>query len=77
MFYRPKQRVVWGAFTIVWTRGRRFEPFVSTKPGGTGIDLGICRTIVETRGGEIVFLTEVGKGATFRVTVPMFEKTVD
>ena len=56
---------------------RPFEPFVSTKPGGTGIGLSICRTIVEAHGGEIAFHTEAGKGTTFRVIVPAFEKTDD
>ena len=56
---------------------RPFEPFVSTKPGGTGIGLSICRTIVESHGGDIAFHTEAGKGTTFRVTVPVFDKTED
>ena len=54
---------------------RPFEPFVSTKPGGTGIGLNICRTIVETHGGEISFHTEAGKGTAFHVTIPIFHKT--
>ena len=58
-------------------RERPFEPFVSTKPGGTGIGLSICRTIVESHGGEIAFHTEAGKGTTFRVTLPVFDKTED
>ena len=58
-------------------RERPFEPFVSTKPGGTGIGLSICRTIVESHGGEIGFQSEAGKGTTFRVTVPVFDKTQD
>ena len=58
-------------------RQRPFEPFVSTKPGGTGIGLSICRTIVEAHDGKIAFHTEAGKGTTFRVTVPVFEKTDD
>lgn len=51
---------------------RPFEPFVSTKVGGTGIGLNICRAIVASHGGEIVFETEAGKGTTFRVTLPVF-----
>ena len=54
---------------------RPFEPFVSTKPGGTGIGLSICRTIAEAHGGEISFRTEAGKGTAFRVTIPIFHET--
>ena len=56
---------------------RLFEPFVSTKPGGTGIGLSICRTIVESHGGEIGIHTEAGKGTTCRVTVPVFDGADD
>ena len=66
----PKHRVVLSTFTIVWMRIRR-----SHRRRGAGERF--CRTTVETRGGEIVFHTEAGKGITFRVTVPMFEKTDD
>lgn len=54
---------------------RPFEPFVSTKPEGTGIGLNICRTIVEAHGGEIAFDTEAGKGTAFHVTIPLFDDT--
>ena len=53
-------------------RERLFEPFVSTKPDGIGIGLGICRTIIEAHGGEISFDTGAGNGATFRFTIPVF-----
>lgn len=53
---------------------RLFEPFVSTKPGGMGIGLSICRTIVETHGGKIAFHTEPGKGTTFRLALPVLEE---
>lgn len=58
-------------------RERPFEPFVSTKPGGTGIGLNICRTIVESHGGEIAFHTQAGKGTTFRVMVPVLDGADD
>ena len=54
---------------------RPFEPFVSTKSGGTGIGLNICRTIVEAHGGEISFRTESGKGTVFHFTIPIFDET--
>lgn len=57
------------------TRGRLFEPFVSTKPDGIGIGLTICRTIVEAQGGEIEADSRADAGTAFRFTVPAFVET--
>ncbi len=56
-------------------KDRLFEPFISTKSGGTGIGLNICRTIAENHGGGISFRTETGKGTAFRVTIPVSDET--
>lgn len=49
------------------------EPFFTTKePGkGTGLGLAICRRIVEEHHGTLNFASEVGKGTTVRVTLPV------
>ena len=44
---------------------RLFQPFVTTKPGGTGTGLAVCRMIVEASGGRIWHEPRQGGGACF------------
>jgi two-component system NtrC family sensor kinase len=54
-------------------RSRLFEPFFTTKPQGqgTGLGLSLCQGIVENHGGTIRAESEEGKGALFRVELPL------
>lgn len=52
-----------------------FEPKFTTKNSGMGLGLGIIKNIIENYKGTITFETELGKGTTFIVSLPIIEKT--
>lgn len=54
------------------------DPFVqvqdpthsSDRTHGTGLGLSICRRLIEVMGGELTVESELGKGSTFKATIP-------
>jgi signal transduction histidine kinase len=50
--------------------GRLFEPFVSTKPSGTGLGLTVCRRIIDGHGGSITAENRPEGGARFTILLP-------
>lgn len=50
---------------------RLFEPFVTTKAGGIGIGLSICRTIVDAHEGKIWATAAPEGGTAFHVSLPV------
>ncbi|MBX9823645.1 MAG: DUF4118 domain-containing protein [Xanthobacteraceae bacterium] len=49
---------------------RIFQPFYSTKEGGMGIGLSVCRTIVEQHGGSIRAMPRQPHGAILKIDLP-------
>ena len=52
-------------------RQKIFQLFFTTRPGGSGIGLASTFRIVQLHNGSIDFTTEVGRGTTFRIELPL------
>jgi len=53
---------------------RIFEPFYTTKKKGSGLGLMIVQRIVRTHGGRIEVESQVGRGTTFRIWLPLHDR---
>jgi nitrogen-specific signal transduction histidine kinase len=52
-------------------RDRVFHPFFSTKAAGSGVGLALAQKIVASHGGALELESKAGRGAIFRIRVPV------
>jgi signal transduction histidine kinase len=52
------------------TRARMFDLFYTTKPSGTGLGMGITRSVVDRHGGRLQVDSEPGQGTKVRIELP-------
>lgn len=50
-----------------------FAPFFTTKPGGLGLGLAICRSVAEAHGGRLWAEEAPARGAVFHLAIPLKE----
>jgi len=56
--------------------GRVFDPYFTTKPGGSGLGLASAHSIISKHGGWIGVRSELGRGTTFEILLPASERPV-
>jgi signal transduction histidine kinase len=52
-------------------RSKIFSLYFTTKPNGTGVGLAMTYRIIQLHNGSIDFSSEVDRGTTFRVSLPL------
>ena len=56
---------------------RMFQPFFTTKPGGMGMGLAICKTIIEQHGGSLTASPSKPHGMEFQIVLPHCQRRLE
>lgn len=56
---------------------RIFDPLFTTRPGAAGLGLAIVQRVAEAHGGLVEVESELGRGSTFRLSLPLLEGSPD
>ncbi len=54
---------------------RVFEPYFSTKPGGSGLGLALVQSILKNHGGQVIIESQKGVYTLFRLYLPLLSST--
>ena len=57
-------------------REKVFDPYYTTRTGGTGLGLPTCRRVIEEHNGHIELQSESGKGTRFTIELPLMDYPV-
>jgi signal transduction histidine kinase len=61
----------------LFDRFYRADDSRNRRTGGAGLGLAICKAIVEAHGGTIEVATELGKGSTLTVRLPVSKNSIE
>ncbi len=54
-----------------------FEPFVTSRPQGTGLGLAVVKSVIEQHGGNVDLKSEQGRGTKISLTLPQYVDSND
>lgn len=54
-------------------QARVFEPFYTTRSGGTGLGLAVVQSVVQAHQGEVSVASALGEGSCFTISLPLHE----